>query len=172
MNKRVCRIGVLLMLPLFVFSGCGQKAAIPPITDGFTSHVAVEYREMLIEGDLTCGQDGAVAMDFTLPKSLYGVSLRWDGQEMSIALGGMHLAVPAEKVPQSALLCCLAGVLAADHEMDGTTDEGSVITGQVDGKAYELVCDAKTGFPLRLSMPEEELEATFTAFQLLESPAE
>ncbi|MBE6807162.1 MAG: hypothetical protein E7527_04020 [Ruminococcaceae bacterium] len=169
MNKWVYRIAWLFTLPLLFLTGCGETATAPPITDGFTCHTAVTYREMSLEGDLTCGKDGSVRMAFDQPKSLYGIALRWDGTEMQMELGEMSLAVPAEKVPQSALLCCLARVLSADHDAGSRTDEGYVITGQVEGKAYELVCDPASGTPVSLSIPEEELSATFTEFQALES---
>lgn len=167
MNKWVCKM-MLLVLPLVMLCGCGESAAVLPITDGFTCHTAVSYREMSIEGTLACGKDGTVEMSFDQPKSLYGITLRWDGNEMKMALGDMSLAVPAEKVPQSALLCCLAGVLAADHDEGVRADAGYVITGEVDGKAYELVCDPEIGAPISLALPEEELTAVFTEFKALE----
>ena len=42
-------------------------------------------------------------------------------------------------------------------------------SGEVGGKAYELVCDPDTGAPVSLSMPEEELAAVFTEFTSLET---
>ena len=168
MNKWVCRWALLLALPLLLLSGCGEETVPSPITDGFTCHATISYREMSIEGDLTCGTDGAVEMTFAQPKSLYGITLRWNGTEMTMALGEMSLAVPADKVPQSALLCCLAGVLAADHSAGSRTDDGYVIDGEIEEKTYQLVCDSATGVPLSLTMPEEELTATFTDFKSLE----
>lgn len=169
MNKWVYKMMGLLTLPLLLLTGCGDTGAAVPITDGFSCHTAVSYREMELEGTLTCGKDGAVEMDFDRPKSLYGITLRWDGAEMKMVLGEMSLSVPAEKVPQSALLCCLAGVLAADHGDGTTTEAGYVMAGEMDGKAYELVCDPSSGTPVSLSVPEEELIATFADFKTLET---
>lgn len=169
MNKWVRKMGLFLALPWLVLTGCGESDAVPPITDGFTCHTEITYREMTLEGDLSCGKDGSVEISFDQPKSLYGITLRWDGREMRMALGEMSLTVAAEKVPQSALLCCLAQVLASDHETGSRTDTGYVITGEVEGKAYELVCDPDTGTPISLHIPEEELMATFTEFSVLET---
>lgn len=168
MNKWVYRLGLFLMWPLLLLTGCGETATTPPITEGFSCHTVITYREMCLEGELTCGKGGAVEMAFVQPKSLNGITLRWDGKEMQMALGGMHLTVAAEKVPQSALLCCLAQVLTAEHKAGNRTDSGYVITGELDGKGYELVCDPAVGAPLSLSLPEEELSATFTDFRVLE----
>lgn len=169
MNKWVYQIGALLCAMLLFLSGCGDANTVPPITDGFTCHTVVTYREMSLEGDLTCGKDGGVQMTFAQPKSLYGITLAWDGQEMTMELGGMSLSVEADKVPQSALLCCLARVLGADHGAGSRTEDGYVIAGEIEGKAYELVCDATSGTPLSLSIPDEELTATFSDFKALES---
>lgn len=168
MNKWVCRVGlVLLCVPLLLLTSCGEKAVVPPITDGFTCYADVTYQEMELKGKLTCGKDGTVQMRFDEPKSLKGITLLWDGNEMKMALGEMSMSVPREKVPQGALLCCLAQVMAADHKEGKAVDDRYVIAGETEGKAYELVCDPQTGTPLSLSIPDEELTATFTDFHSL-----
>ena len=168
MNNWVCRVGlVLLCVPLLLLTSCGEQVVVPPITDGFTCYADMTYQEMELKGKLTCGKDGTVQMQFDEPKSLKGITLRWDGNEMKMMLGEMSMSVPQEKVPQGALLYCLAQVMAADPKEGKAVDDRYVITGEMEGKTYELVCDPQTGTPLTLSIPEEELTATFTEFQSL-----
>ena len=148
--------------------GCGgNKPSTTPVTDGFTCRTAIQYREMAVEGDLTCSEAGQMELTFTLPKSLQGITLGWDGEAMTMQLGGMRMDLPVEKVPQGALIRCLLQVLTAAHPHGTVTDEGYVITGETEGVAYALVCDPTSGLPRSLSVPQEELEATFTEITYL-----
>lgn len=158
---------VLSVLIGFSLTGCGAQKPPTPPENGFTCQTIVQYKEMTVEGKLTCSGDGKMTLECTLPKSLYGVTLGYDGTGMTMGLGKMQVAVPAEKVPQSALIGCLARALTADHTDGELTDEGYVFSGKVEDTAYTLVCDPATGLPVSLSVPQEELEAAFTDVQLL-----
>ena len=150
------------LVAVCLIAGCGTPSSAPPVTDGFTCHAAMQYREMAVEGELTCTTDGGATLSFILPKSLQGVTLGWDGDAMTMELGGMSLTVPPEKVPESALIRCLLAALTASHPEGSLTDSGYVIEGEAEGVAYTLVCDPTSGLPLSLSVPDEELEAVFT----------
>lgn len=155
---------VSLVLTLLVgvsLTACGAEKAPPPPENGFTCQTTVQYQDMTVEGTLTCTKDGKLTLECTLPKSLYGVTLGYDGSGMTMGLGEMQVAVPAESVPQSALIGCLARVLTADYTEGEMTDEGYVVTGQVGETAYTLVCDPATGLPLSLSVPAEQMMAAF-----------
>lgn len=143
-------------------TACGGGEPPAPPENGFTCQTTVQYQEMTVEGTLTCTGDGELTLECTLPKSLYGITLGYDGTGMTMGLGGMQMSVPAEKVPQSALIACLAGVLTADHTGGTATDEGYVLEGTAGEVAYTLVCDPATGLPVSLSVPAESLTAVFT----------
>lgn len=161
MKQWILRLTAVLGAAVML-AGCGAPQSAAPVTDGFTCHAAMQYREMAVEGELTCSKDGGASLAFSLPKSLQGVTFGWDGGAMTMELGGMRLTVPPEKVPESALIRCLLSVLTATHPAGSITEEGYVITGEVEGIAYALVCDPTSGLPLSLSVPGEELEAVFT----------
>lgn len=142
-------------------TACGGGESPAPPENGFTCQTTVQYQEMTVEGTLTCSGDGKLTLECTLPKSLYGITLGYDGDGMTMGLGEMQVSVPAEKVPQSALIGCLAKVLTADHTGGETTDEGYVLEGTLEDTAYTLVCDPATGLPVSLSIPTEDLTAVF-----------
>ena len=170
MKQWVLRLFAVLSA-LLLLAGCDASSSVDPITSGFTCHTAMQYREMAVEGTLTCSTDGRATLAFTLPKSLQGVTLGWDGSGMTMELGGMRMAMPTEKVPESALIRCLLTVLTAAHPAGDLTDEGYVIQGQVEHLNYTLVCDPTSGLPLSLSIPDEPLEAVFTDMtRLSETP--
>ncbi len=148
-------------------TACGDKEPPTLPGDGFTCQTTVQYKEMTVEGTLTYTKDGKLTLACTLPKSLYGVTLGYDDTGMTMGLGKMQMAIPAESVPQSALIGCLAGVLTARHNGGELTDEGYVYTGQIEGVDYTLVCDSATGLPVSLAVPSEELTAVFADGQKL-----
>ena len=80
--KRVYGAFLVIVTVLLCLSGCGKKSTIQPITDGFTAQATIRYKEMDVAGQFSCSADGRVNMVFTLPKSLDGVALGWNGSEM------------------------------------------------------------------------------------------
>jgi len=152
-------------------TACGSRHpdnTTQPVTAGFSCQAAIQYHEMTLQAQLTRQTDGKLLLAFTQPKSLSGVALGWDGKAMTMELGGMSVAIPADKVPQGALIQRLLQVLTAEHKDGTVTEEGYVLNGDVEGEAYTLVFDPTTGLPVALSLPAEELEATFTQGTALE----
>ncbi len=157
---------------LLLLAGCGRSRhgdSAPPVTEGFTCQATIQYRDMGLQGRLARDTDGKLTLAFSLPKTLEGVTIGWNGSDMTMELGGMSIAVPTEQVPQGALIQRLLQVLSADHRDGTVTDEGYVIAGDIEGAAYTLVCDPATGLPVTLSLPTEELEVAFTEATLTES---
>ena len=123
---------------------------------------------MDVAGQFSCSADGRVNMVFSLPKSLDGVTLGWTGSEMQMQLGGMTITVSEDSMPDGGLIRCLTRVLAAVKPEDGKREDTDyVIRGDMDGTAYTLVCDAENGYPKTLSVPEEQLEVTFSEVTVL-----
>ena len=148
--------------------GCGTKSRIDPITDGFTAAATIRYKEMDVAGQFSCSSDGRVNMTFSLPKTLDGVTLGWNGSEMQMRLGGMTIAVSEDSMPDGGLIRCLTRVLASVKPQEGKREGADyVIGGEMDGTAYTLVCDVATGFPKSLSVPDEQLEVTFADVTIL-----
>ena len=166
--KRVFGLSVAALALLVCLCGCGQRRSVDPITDGFTAGATIRYKDMDVQGQLSCSTDGRVTMDFSLPKSLEGVTLSWDGTAMQMRLGQMTLSVPEDRVPDGGLIRRLTQVLSSAAPRDGAWEgEDYVITGEAEGVAYTLVCDAATGLPKSLSVPSESLTATFSEVTIL-----
>ena len=166
--KRVCGVLAITAMVFLCLCGCGKKGDIQPVTDGFTAQTAIRYKDMDIQGQFSCSTDGRVNMVFSLPKSLDGVTLGWNGSEMQMGLGGMTITVSEDSMPDGGLIRCLTRVLAAVSPKGGKR-EGTdyVITGVVGDSSYTLVCDTATGLPKSLSVPDEQLEVTFSEVTVL-----
>lgn len=148
--------------------GCTvTREGVQPVTSGFTCLAEISYRELELGGQLTRYDDGKMVLTFAEPASLSGLSVGWDGRNMTMELAGMSIAIEESKVPQSALIKGLLHVLSADLTDGEREDDVYVITGTVDSMEYTLTCDAATGLPRSLSMPENELEARFLQARVL-----
>ena len=166
--KRIYGAFLVMVTVLLCLSGCGKKSTIQPITDGFTAQATIRYKEMDVAGQFSCSADGRVNMTFSLPKTLDGVTLGWNGSEMQMRLGGMTIAVSEDSMPDGGLIRCLTRVLASVKPQEGKREGVDyVIGGEMDGTAYTLVCDVATGFPKSLSVPDEQLEVTFADVTIL-----
>ncbi|MBQ3203074.1 MAG: hypothetical protein IJB36_05475 [Clostridia bacterium] len=166
--KRFFGMLLAVISALLCLCGCGKKTTIEPITDGFTAQATIRYKEMDVKGQFTCSTDGRVTMVFTEPKSLDGVTLGWTGTQMQMQLGGMAIAVAEDSMPDGGLIRCLVQVLSNVGSKKGKQDgKDYVISGEAEGKGYTLVCDAETGLPKSLSVPDEQLTAAFSQVTVL-----
>lgn len=168
------RIGALLVAGCVCFAllgGCGSSAGKPvrPVTDGFSCRMEAAYGDMTVAGTLTRPGGDTLRLQFEQPASLSGVTLGYDGTQVTMELAGMSLKVSPEKVPQSALVQLLLGALTASPTGGELTDEGYVVTGQLQDRAFTLVFDSATGLPISLSVPEDGLQAAFTRQTLAEA---
>ena len=157
-------LGMLAAVAMLVgLCGCKTEPAIDPITDGFAAQADIRYKEMDVKGQFSCSSDGRVNMEFSQPKSLDGVTLGFDGTSMQMKLGDMTISVAEDSMPDGGLIRRLSQVLAAVQPQEGQKKDGDyVITGTAEGVSYTLVCDAATGLPKSLSVPDEQLEVTFS----------
>ena len=166
--KRIGALVAAATMALLCLCGCEKKTTIDPITDGFTARATIQYKEMAVQGQFSCSTDGRVSMVFSMPKSLDGVTLGWNGSEMQMQLGSMTLTVAEDRMPDGGLIRRLTDVLTAAKPQGGAVDgDDYVIRGEAEGVAYTFVCDAATGLPKSLSVPDENLTAEFSQVTLL-----
>ncbi len=166
--KRVFGRLAAITAALLCLCGCGKQTTIDPITDGFTAQASIQYKGMDVQGQFSCSADGRVTMVFSLPRSLDGVTLGWNGSEMQMRLGGMTIAVAEDSMPDGGLIRCLTRVLSSVKPKEGEREGADyIISGEVEDTAYTLVCDAESGLPKSLSVPDEELTATFLQVTVL-----
>ena len=106
----------LCCFSLLVLVGCSAgSGAVPPVTNGFTCTAAIDYRELSVEGTMTCLDDGKLMLSFTHPDTLSGVTISWDGERMAMELAGVTVHLEESAIPQSALIKSVLEVLNASH---------------------------------------------------------
>ena len=144
------------------------KRAEDPVSTGFECDVSLTYRDMDVKGHLTRLTAGTLVMDITEPQTLEGMSMKWDGQTISVNMYGLSFGVDPEAIPETALgksiLDSLDGVTADGERI--VTDEGVLTKGNAAGGEFTFVSDPETGNLLSLTIPSVNLTATFSNFQV------
>ncbi len=158
--------GLLLGLVL-VLTGCRGVTATQPISEGFTCAMQATYRDLKVSGTLTRDGAGRLGLTFDEPSTLKGLTVRWDGETVTLSLGGMSFSVNPDAVPERALGEEIVSAFDTALRGEGkrTTENGKLtVEGNGPNGAYTLAFDAETGEPLSLSVPALPLAATFSNF--------
>lgn len=159
------RVAGLLLGLVLVFTGCRGATAAEPIGEGFTCAVKAIYRDLEVSGTLTRDGAGRLGLTFDEPSTLKGLTVQWDGENVTLSLGGMSFSVSPDAVPERALGEEIVSAFDTALRGEGkrTTENGKLIVeGNGSNGAYTLVFDAKTGEPLSLSVPALPLTVTFS----------
>ncbi len=157
---------------ILLVTGCRRSTqTADPVGNGFTCRIQADYKDMDVKGTLTRQTAGTLKLTFSAPESLAGMTALWDGESVELEMNGMSFSVDPQTIPESALGEEIVAVLDAAIRGEGERHQESgklFINGSGDNGAYELVCDAKTGVPLSLSVPSIPLAVTFSEFELQE----
>lgn len=170
--KRWIIVGIAAVLiggGVFWFSQNKKANAAPPITDGFTCNVAITYHQTELDGTLSRTADGKLSVSFSKPATLSGMTVNWDGEEMTLQLGSLNVPVNAQNVPQGALIKRLLSVLTVQTEDGELTEQGYTVSGDIDGLAYTVVYDAESGLIRSVSAPNEDLQVVFSDVKQIEN---
>lgn len=171
MKRFFLQMGVWLccLLSLLLVGCSAGGTGVVPVTDGITGYAVIDYRELSVEGQMTCLDNGKLLLEFARPETLSGIVLSWDGQQMAMELAGVTVELQEKAVPEGALIKNMLQVLKAPHREGVLSETGSTYTGAIGEMSYTLICDPDTGLPQSLSVPENELRASFTEMKRLPS---
>lgn len=158
------RLWCVLVAVVLLVAGCRPSAAEPQSAE-FSCTVEATYRELNVKGTLTRYGAGTLALAFDEPETLNGLTVRWDGEAITLSLHGLEFTADAASVPESALGTEIVAALDAALRGEGERREaGGVLTvnGSGPNGAYTLTFDAQSGVPLALSVPSLPLTVTFS----------
>ncbi len=162
------RLWVWLSIVIIGLTGCAPQKAAPPQTTNFSCAIRATYDRMTVAGTLTRYTAGTLQLAFTEPATLDGLTVSWDGELVTLGMRGLTYQVDPDDVPESALGNEVIAILdaAMRSELKGVVEDGKQIFDSVGKNGeYQLVCDAETGVPLSLSVPDLGLYAEFSDFQ-------
>lgn len=156
-------------------AGCkdsGSGSTEQPVSTGFECDVDLTYGQLNVQGHLTRLSAGTLTLDLTAPQTLNGLSMQWDGETISLKMHGLSFGLDPAAIPETALGKSLLEALDAiqlpgSGNPDSTlTDEGVLTRGNSTAGSFEFLSDPETGSLLSLKVPDANLTATFSNFQL------
>lgn len=156
--------GVLLM----ALAGC---KAVPttgqqPVMLGFACDMAGTYRETQVEGKLTRSAVGMLTIELTKPDHLAGMTMEWDGQSVQLKMSGLSVPVDPSLLPESGLGASILDALDTAVLNKQMANDGTV-NGTGDNGAFTMKVDPENGYLQSLSVPELQLDLTFSNFEPL-----
>ena len=156
-------LGITCMFITALLTACGAAKTAPPQTVRFSCDFAAEYQDLQLEGTLQRLNVGTLSLSLTVPPSLSGMQISWDGEKATVAFHGLQYTMSA-KLPQSAAARLMLETLddACKRAADGAlTKDGVALSGTVGAYRYELLSDAKDGSLVSLEVPDAALSVRF-----------
>lgn len=172
MARRLLGLCLALLTAVLVCTACNSSANEPekPVTTGFECDVNMTYQDMQVKGHLTRESAGTLQITFTEPAGLDGMSMQWDGENVTMKMGGISFGVDPSAIPQSALGKGLLDALDAgfrSSESGQMTEKGLATTGDSVNGQFEILSDPENGQLLSMQIPELNVAATFSNFKAI-----
>jgi len=162
------RTMLCLCAVLFLY-GCGaaQPRAISftqvqaALAEPISADICIQTQETTVKGRLERTGPEVYSFVASAPQSLEGLSLQFQQQELKLGYRGMELELGTEIFPEGFVLSSLNQMLdellrQQAFSFVNTEDGGGKLSGEVSGKAFELVIDPQCK-PLKFSLPEEKI---------------
>lgn len=161
------RFSVLVITVVFcLLIGCKAKPEMP-VTTGFQCAFTASYQEMQLEGTIKRNGAGTLELSVSKPETLSGIRFSWDGEKGTVALGDLSYAfdasLPVSAPPQ--LIRKVLDTVFLKAAQGSFTEYGACFQGKIDGYAFSLLSDAKSGTLLSLEIPKTALYIEFKDFQ-------
>lgn len=173
--KRCCLL-LLSMLLMLTLCGCqsrsGEAGTVPleevPLADRFTTSASIRYEGFEMVAEVDRDRPGHYVIELMQPESLAGMQLDLSEEQVSITYKGITADFDPDSIAGSAIARGLVGTLnaiAAEQGISATLADGVfTLAGENEMGAFTLTLDAESGSLLALSVPERELEITFSNF--------
>lgn len=169
----------MLRRAFVIFAGCaliglsacgtagGGSSSSDPVVSDFSCEADIHYQDMNLKGTLSRTTAGTLAMTFSEPETLKGITAEWNGDTVSASLYGLSFDLSPDTLPAGALGKVLTDALdtALRSPDDGTlTEEGWRWEGSGQNGTVTILSDPDDGSLLSMEVPSVPLTATFSGF--------
>ena len=166
------KISAIFLAVLLVASLCSCDVSLagkPKITSlNFSTDARVSYKSYdLIDCKMVSVEDGPLTIDIEKPVLLSGLQIVCQNEGCTIKVGSLSYEADINQFPQVGFGNILRQslILAKDSTEAEKNEDGTwTIKSQLESSHVELKIDGETGYPISLSIPEEEINVIFMNF--------
>ncbi|MGI5895047.1 MAG: hypothetical protein ACOX6P_10735 [Candidatus Merdivicinus sp.] len=172
--KRLAQI-ILSVCLCGILGGCGVNGGVSSVPDAETVSQAVQQpfdavAEIKMGGieataDLNKSEEDVFTFTFTAPKTLSGMTVTMDKENIGLSYLGLHVEADSEEVLSSSVTKAIVASINKAAEPEGITVgvEGTAITvsGETESGEFVLTLDPRSRSMLSLSIPELDLTCHF-----------
>lgn len=174
--KPVQRIVTIFLcsLTLLLLPSCGKQKteASPDVNRLFTATASIVYDDFEAQATVSRLGDDMWEVEFTSPKTLAGVKLFYNGEDITASYLGLNFSIPESAAPTKSMLTMLFQSFdqaAAGAPLPFTEEDGiSVFTGTGDFGKFMLSVDNASGNPVSFEIPEEKLSVQFADYTVIQ----
>jgi hypothetical protein len=172
LSKAVAVI-ILTVVSLSLFScdklpGSGAQIADTP----FSAHMEIDTEKADFVVNVKRLGMGLWEMEVVEPLNIAGLTISYDGQNISTAKDGFTVTQQVDAVADSALFLQVFRTLdnaIAALEPDGKIVDGKyVLSGSIPVSNYEIIFNPETNTPEEIKLPESAITAYISEFRLTE----
>lgn len=169
------KIIALSLCSILLFTGCvfnkPKESASPDLNRLFSCNAEIRYGDFEMSAVLKRLGDGMWEAECSAPKTLAGVKLSYNGDDITASFKGLSFSIPKTAAPVKSIFQLAFSVIdktAAGGELPMIEKDGVLIfSGEAEQGKFEVRTDKETGNLLGFSMPAYELEITCSDFEAI-----
>lgn len=168
--RRVVAI-LICSIMLIGLVGCMEKTEttkVPDLNKLFTMTAVMQTGDFEAEGTITRLGDKQWEIEFSAPKTLEGIKLSYNGEDIKASYMGLEFSIPKSAAPLEGILTMLFDAIdtaVTMVEMPCIEDEMTITyVGENDTGEYQIIMDKETGALIGFEVPDKNLKMEFTGF--------
>ena len=175
MRRKTAALLAALLAASCLFAGCagGERPVSAPdaetvseaVQKPFDAVAQIKMGGIEATADLNKSEDGVFSFAFTAPKTLAGMTITMDKENIGLSYLGLSIEADSEAVLNSAVTKAIVAAVNKAAEPNGITIgvEGTAFTvrGETESGEFLITLDQRNQSLLSLSIPNLDLECHF-----------
>lgn len=142
-----------------------KSAQIP---SGFSATADITYGDLAVTADLSRTKKDAITLTVKSPEPLNGMQFTYDGSKTTVSYYGISFDLPQNTATAKAVANTICNVIKDTEtasDVTATEKNGKIeLCGKIDEGKYTVTMDKKSRAILTISMPDIDLNCTFSNF--------
>ncbi len=166
-----CALSVVMLFMLCCCSGKSTEKAESGagVPQSFSATADITYGDLSVTAEIARSAADNITLTINSPEQLNGMQFSFDGTDTRVSYYGISFTIPKNTATAKALASAVFSAINSAAEQSGASvsqnDGQIVIEGKIDEGKYSVTLDSDTGAIVSLSMPDLNLECSFSDFK-------